>query len=94
MTFCCLTAVHLPFMFFFEVSLFLKSSMTLTASLLILSMSLISGHVAESMHLSQLASTSSLFPLKQEAGDEKVSHICKMQPRALLIVSISLEEEM
>lgn len=45
------------------------------------------------IHLSQLASTSSLFPLKQEAGDEKVSHICKMQPRALLIVSFSLEEE-
>lgn len=68
-----------------------KSSVTWTVSLFILSACLFSGHVAQPTHLSQLASTSSLFPLKQEAGDEKVSHICKMQPPALLIASFSLE---
>lgn len=51
-------------------------------------------HVTQPTHLSQLASTSSLFPLKQEAGDEKVSHICKIRPPALLIVSFSLEAKM
>lgn len=67
--------------------------MTPTNTVFILSKRLISGHVSPLTHLSQLASTSSLFPLKQEAGDEKVSHICKMQPPALLIASFSLEAE-
>lgn len=50
-----------------------KSSMTQTVSLFILCACLISGHIAQLTHLSQLASTSFIFPLKQEAGDEKVS---------------------
>ncbi len=83
----CATSIHV-FLWGFIV---VKSSMTPTVILFILGICLISAHVALPMHLNQLASTSSLFPLKQEAGDEKESHICKMQPPALLIVSFSLE---